>query len=445
MPSLDQIRRALSAHAPEVVPDASARRAAVAMCLCELNGAAEVLFIERARREGDPWSGHMAFPGGRVDRGDLSPRRAAERETFEEVGLLLAGCEPLGRLDDLRGHHAAAHPALVISGFVYRVEKPPPLVLSDEVEQAFWFPLAELLDPGRRVEYRFGPDSAGRYPGILVGVPERHVVWGLTYRFLEVFFAAVGRPLPERPVYLPPEWRALASRDERAALRDPHDQQLPRRRRRAHARRAARAARAPLPQRAPRRRERRGHGRPRRARDPHRDRLPHPPRPRGRRRRPPSRRRAAGAPPDRRPRRGRGDPRPALPRRRGGSRAGPRGRRRRADDARRGGRARYGPLRGVRGAPARARGAASAPRPDALLGREGPHGLGGVAAAARPRRERGRRDRALPALERAPARGEREAAREPARGARSGVVPPLPRGARRVRPRGACRRRRALR
>jgi 8-oxo-dGTP pyrophosphatase MutT (NUDIX family) len=212
MPSLDEIRRALAGHAPAVAPDADARRAAVAMCLCEREGAApDVLFIERARRAGAPWSGHMAFPGGRVDRADASARSAAERETFEEVGLRLAGAERLGRLDDLRGHHAAGHPKLVISGFVYRLEAPEPLVLSDEVEQAFWFPLAGLLDPGRRVEYRFGPRSAGRYPGILVGDPDRHVVWGLTYRFLEVFFAAVGRPLPERKIELPPEWRGASS------------------------------------------------------------------------------------------------------------------------------------------------------------------------------------------------------------------------------------------
>ena len=164
MPSLDEIRCALAAHAPEVVPEATAHRAAVAMCLCERGGAAEVLFIERARREGDPWSGHMAFPGGRVDRDDRSSRRAAERETFEEVGMSLLGAERLGRLDDMRGHHAAGHPALVISAFVYHVPAPPPLVLSDEVEQAFWFPLAELLDPERHVEYRFGPAREWRYP-----------------------------------------------------------------------------------------------------------------------------------------------------------------------------------------------------------------------------------------------------------------------------------------
>ena len=37
-----------------------------------------------------------------------------------------------------------------------------------------------------------------RFPAILVGNPERHIVWGLTYRFLEVFFEVVGHPLPDR-------------------------------------------------------------------------------------------------------------------------------------------------------------------------------------------------------------------------------------------------------
>ena len=213
MPSfadLDAIRRAFTAHAPELQPvsgDAAAPRAAVAVCLREQPGGAELLFIERARRDGDPWSGHMAFPGGRVEPGDRSARRAAERETFEEVGLSLVGAEALGRLDDMRGHHAAGHPALVISAFVYHVPEPPPLVLSDEVEQAFWFPLVGLLDPRRHVDYRFGPASEYCFPGIVVGDPVRHVVWGLTYRFLEVFLAALGRPLPERRVQMPPEWR----------------------------------------------------------------------------------------------------------------------------------------------------------------------------------------------------------------------------------------------
>jgi len=198
MRSVAEIRSALSAHEPETLPAPPTGHAAVAVIVREIAGVPEVLFIERAKREGDPWSGHMAFPGGRLDPADEDARNAAERETLEEVGVSLADAEALGRLDDLRGHPAAARSgAAVISAFVYHVVDPGPLKPNREVEQAFWFPLASLFDPERRVEY---PVTWGglRYPGILVGEPERHVVWGLTYRFLEVFFEIIGRPLPNR-------------------------------------------------------------------------------------------------------------------------------------------------------------------------------------------------------------------------------------------------------
>jgi len=198
MKSLAEIRSALSAHEPETLPAPPTAHAAVAVILREVDGVPEVLFIERAKRAGDPWSGHMAFPGGRLDPADEGARNAAERETLEEVGVSLACAEALGRLDDLQGHPAAARSgAAVISAFVYHVAESGPLKPNREVEQAFWFPLPSLFDPERRVEY---PVSWGglRYPGILVGEPERHVVWGLTYRFLEVFFEIIGRPLPNR-------------------------------------------------------------------------------------------------------------------------------------------------------------------------------------------------------------------------------------------------------
>ncbi len=178
------------------------------MVLAERAGVPSVLFIERARWEGDPWSGHMAFPGGGVDPGDADARAAAERETLEEVGVSLAGAERLGRLDDAEGGSAAPTP-LVVTAFVYGVGEPQPLVPNHEVRQAFWFPVAELLSPERRVEHPVRPGSGLRYPGILVGEPGRHVVWGLTYRFLEGFFRAIGHPLPDR-------WRARASPGTRA-------------------------------------------------------------------------------------------------------------------------------------------------------------------------------------------------------------------------------------
>lgn len=203
MPSLDEIRGALALHRPTTVDDETLRRAAVAMVLRD-SARPEVLFIERAHRAGDPWSGHMAFPGGRIEAGDADARRAAERETLEEVGVDLAGAEYLGRLDDLEGHRATGAARLVISAFVYHLATPARLVPNHEVRQAFWFPLRGLLEPVRHVEYELAPVRWKGLPGILVGDPQRHVVWGLTYRFLERFFALVGRPLPDRR-QTPPE------------------------------------------------------------------------------------------------------------------------------------------------------------------------------------------------------------------------------------------------
>lgn len=148
----------------------------------------EMLFIERARRLGDPWSGHMAFPGGRVDRGDADERAAAERETLEEVGLDLRDAEHLGRLDDL---HAGVPlvSSLVLSAFVYRTERPLPLITNHEVRTALWVPAPALVDPARHVPYRWGLLS---YPGICVGEPDRHIVWGLTYQLVEDLYARLG-------------------------------------------------------------------------------------------------------------------------------------------------------------------------------------------------------------------------------------------------------------
>jgi 8-oxo-dGTP pyrophosphatase MutT (NUDIX family) len=193
--SIDAIRSAFARHEPKAVDDPARPRAAVALVLRDAADGPDVLLIERAKHPEDPWSGHMAFPGGRVDPGDRHPRAAAERETLEEVGLSLTGAERLGRLDDLEGRHAGRPLPLVISAWIYHVPEPGPLVPNYEVAEALWVPVTRLIDPASHVEY---PTPIGGYPGILVGEPDRHIVWGLTYRFLEIFLERVGNPLPER-------------------------------------------------------------------------------------------------------------------------------------------------------------------------------------------------------------------------------------------------------
>ncbi len=209
MIEMDDIRRRLADFDSEEIDTTGRRQAGVALILRERDAGPEVLFIERARRAGDPWSGHMAFPGGRLEPQDEHIRATAERETTEEIGLSLETADHLGHLGDVLGN-PRVQTDLVISAHVYQVEpEVPPLVLeASEVAAALWFPVADLHDPARHVHFATPPLERLRFPGIEVGVPERQVVWGLTYRFLDIFFDALGRPLPDR-------WGELNRRQER--------------------------------------------------------------------------------------------------------------------------------------------------------------------------------------------------------------------------------------
>jgi 8-oxo-dGTP pyrophosphatase MutT (NUDIX family) len=200
--SVDDIRRGLAGYEPIECDPGGKGHAAVAAVVRDGDSSPEILLIERAARQGDPWSGHMAFPGGRIEAEDLHPRAGAVRETLEEVGVDLSAAEVLGRLDDMEGHHAAA-PRMVISAFVFHLPDNQPLAPNYEVREAFWFPLPDLLDPDRHVDYEMRRFELANMPGLLVGHPERHIVWGLTYKFIERLLHIAGHPLPDRWGNLP--------------------------------------------------------------------------------------------------------------------------------------------------------------------------------------------------------------------------------------------------
>ena len=189
-PGLDDVRRTLGSRRPKTVPRC---RAAVAVVCCERAGALHLLFIKRAERAGDPWSGHLAFPGGRIEADDPGPRAAAERETREEVGLDLGPEEYLGRLDDL----ATVTTSMRVAAFVYGIAGPRPLRTGDEVEEAFWYRFAELLDPERQAPREF--EHRGErdfWPSIDLRRPGCPFLWGVTYRFVSHLAELLGRPLP---------------------------------------------------------------------------------------------------------------------------------------------------------------------------------------------------------------------------------------------------------
>lgn len=201
MLTLPTIRSRLRQHEPGAIPNlTTARRAAVAVILRGIEGTApEILFIKRAEHDGDPWSGHMAFPGGHFDAVDESLTATAIRETHEEIGLdLTRHGQLIGRIE----HEQAAPPSrpagMLVAPYVFALSTSPPLVLSHEVAEVVWTPLHRLVSGVDHTRMqRYGRGALGTFPGYLVG--EGQFVWGLTYRMLHTFLRAV------EPDWLPPD------------------------------------------------------------------------------------------------------------------------------------------------------------------------------------------------------------------------------------------------
>jgi len=189
-PDVARIARRVAAHTPLAVQaTGNERYAAIALTLRpSADGEPELLMIRRAEFERDPWSGHIACPGGRMDPGDIDLAHTAMRETLEETGVDLArDGRILGALDDV-APRTPALPPLVIRPFVAVVSRDAVTTPSDEVAEAFWVPLSAFLH---------GP-SWGRASVQIRGVGSREVevfrygqfvVWGLTHRALTQFLA----------------------------------------------------------------------------------------------------------------------------------------------------------------------------------------------------------------------------------------------------------------
>jgi 8-oxo-dGTP pyrophosphatase MutT (NUDIX family) len=151
----------------------------------------QLLMIRRAWFDGDPWSGHVALPGGRRDPADRDGLHTAIRETAEEVGIdLAAGGVLLGALDEVKPTGGA--PPIQVGPYVFAVPAVTEPTPNHEVDTAFWIPLRHLADPASAVEHLHALETGEHLTFPAIGYQE-FVVWGLTYRILAEF-AEVIRP-----------------------------------------------------------------------------------------------------------------------------------------------------------------------------------------------------------------------------------------------------------
>lgn len=191
-PIVERLERALREHPGQRAEvEGEFRRAAVVLMLRGgPSGELELLLIKRATYEGDPWSGHVALPGGREEPDDASLQETAIRETREEIGVDLAqiGCI-IGSLDDVHPRTVRI-PSIIITPFIALVARDAPLVLSEEVAEAFWVPVAvfQASDAIREVVLQLG----GAPRTVRSFQHGGYTIWGLTERILEQFLRAIA-------------------------------------------------------------------------------------------------------------------------------------------------------------------------------------------------------------------------------------------------------------
>jgi len=176
------LRAALAARIPVRIDDPVAAQAAVALVLTQGAGDLAALFIRRAEVSGDPWSGHMALPGGRRHAGDRDLLMTAIRETREETGIELEDSEYLGELDDFTPRTPSL-PRIVVRPHVFGLKKRPEITLSDEVAGFIWLTISELRGSYQEVEVQ-GRESTLRVQGFVSGP---NIIWVLTERIVSPF------------------------------------------------------------------------------------------------------------------------------------------------------------------------------------------------------------------------------------------------------------------
>ena len=184
-PVMARLIAAFGQHRPvEIDAAPSVRRAAILLVIRERaeDGEPELLMIKRAEVERDPWSGHIACPGGRMEPQDADLSATAIRETLEETAVdVMRDGRLIGQLDDL-SPTTMALPPIVIRPFVAIVRGDVEVVPSEEVALSFWVPVALLI-----ARHPWGTEIVHvRGTALSVSAFQHGVytVWGLTERVL---------------------------------------------------------------------------------------------------------------------------------------------------------------------------------------------------------------------------------------------------------------------
>lgn len=189
MSTIDRLERLLGSRIPnKITHEGDIVHAAVMMILSEGPQGLSMLFIKRPESDTDAFSGHMAFPGGKMMEGDEGKLATAVRETLEEIGVDIYKCgRVLGELDDINPNNPRAR-NYIVTPYISMLREEVSIVPNlREVEAAVWIPVKHLMDE-RNFAVRWRERN-----GILVEDYvysfEKYIIWGMTGRILHGFLS----------------------------------------------------------------------------------------------------------------------------------------------------------------------------------------------------------------------------------------------------------------
>jgi len=187
--TIDELERLLRSRTPmKITHEGDFVHAAVMMILSEGLEGLSMLFIKRPESDIDAFSGHMAFPGGKMMEGDESKLATAVRETLEEIGVdLYKNGRVIGELDDINPNNPRAN-NYIVTPYISIIKEEVSIVPNlYEVEAAVWIPVKHLKDE-RNIAVRWRERN-----GILVEDYvysfEKYIIWGMTGRILHRFLS----------------------------------------------------------------------------------------------------------------------------------------------------------------------------------------------------------------------------------------------------------------
>jgi len=171
-------------YRPRVRPQESVIKAAVSIILRDGEHGTELLMMQRAKHEDDPWSGQMSFPGGKIEHQDADSKATAVREAFEEVGAELTDDDFIGQLDDLYGLKINGVFSVHVACFVFKPQRELTLQPNYEVADMVWLPISVLDDRDNAFDYRHPKDPALSMPAVMIDQSKDQILWGLSLRML---------------------------------------------------------------------------------------------------------------------------------------------------------------------------------------------------------------------------------------------------------------------